>query len=73
MMPDYPKMYQILFQAANHACRLLAVEDCSGAKSVLEHAQQMTEMVFIESSLGVGYDPKEYVFDRIVFPEDYDI
>lgn len=72
-MPDYPKMYQILFQAITHACRLLAVEDCKGGKSVLEHAQSMTEMIYIESSLGMGYDPTKYTFDRIVFPEDYDI
>ena len=48
-MPDYGKMYQLLFNAITDALRRLDAGDEIAARALLIDAQQQTEALYIEA------------------------
>ena len=48
-MPDYQKMYHILFNAVTDAVEVLEKQDAETARSILIQGQQRTEELYIES------------------------
>jgi len=48
-MPDYAKMYAILFNAITDASRLIEKGDYMQVKKILDDAQLKTEDIYIEA------------------------
>ena len=46
-MPDYRKMYTILFNAITDALECIQLDDCNTAKDILIYAQKTTEEIYI--------------------------
>ena len=49
-MPDYAKMYYLLFNAITDALALMEKHRIKETKEVLIHAQQNTEAVYIDAT-----------------------
>lgn len=48
-MPDYEKLYHILFNAMTDAQRKLADGEAEEARRILMEAQELTEKLYIEA------------------------
>ena len=48
-MPDYAKMYRILFNAITDALRELGADRAERAREILMEAQRQTEELYIEA------------------------
>ena len=49
-MPDYEKMYHLLFNAITDALEQMEKQNLGSAKDLLTSAQQKTEEIYMESA-----------------------